>query len=323
MGSRKPLSAEPSSLSLFPEVPSVPTPKGKRAKSGLPKGLKSDDYEIDEGDGLAREIVGGWVREKHARLQRYVEISGKAVRKKWLRRPRSAGATYIDLFSGPGGVTIRNSGEVLDGSPLVAWRQAVQDDAQFTQVFVADAHPAICAAVTTRLRNAGAPVHCETGDAVVTVDRVIAKLNPYALNFAFLDPYGLAALPFEVIKKLAKLERMDILIHVSAQDLNRNLRRYIEKSPSPLDTFEPEWRDHIDINRPDQYVRAKLLEYWRGLLKTVGMETAEVMERVSGPTNQPLYWLAFVARHKLALEFWEKIRDIEPDPQFELGGGQF
>jgi hypothetical protein len=36
---------------------------------------------------------------------------------------------------------------------------------------------------------------------------------------------------------------------------------------------------------------------------------------VTAENNQPLYWLAFAARHPKALEFWEKIRDLERDPQ--------
>jgi hypothetical protein len=34
--------------------------------------------------------------------------------------------------------------------------------------------------------------------------------------------------------------------------------------------------------------------------------------------NQPLYWLAFAAHHDRALDFWEKIRDLEPERQTSL-----
>jgi three-Cys-motif partner protein len=204
---------------------------------------------------------------------------------------------------------------VLAGSALAAWRQSVESKAPFTHVFVADADPALCDAVSRRLRAAGAPVHAETGLATATVDRVLPLLDPFALHFAFLDPFNLAALPFEVIRKLAMLKHMDILVHVSAQDINRNLRRYIKNPSSPLDVFAPGWREHADVGRPDRYVRARVVEHWRGLLKSAGMDTAEVAPLVSGPNNQPLYWLALAARHPLALEFWEKIRALKPDPQ--------
>ena len=165
--------------------------------------------------------------------------------------------------------------------------------------------------MNARLKKNCAPVFSETGSAIETVDRVISKLNPYALHFAFLDPYNLDALPFDVIRKLAGLKHMDILIHVSIQDLQRNLQRYIEKTNSPLDSFAPGWREHVDISRPSKLVRAKILEHWRGLLKAEAMSTTEAAVLIVGSNNQPLYWLAFVARHPRALEFWEKIRSVD------------
>jgi hypothetical protein len=57
----------------------------------------------------------------------------------------------------------------------------------------------------------------------------------------------------------------------------------------------------------------------RGLLQSVGIKTTEVAESVVAEKNQPLYWLAFAARHDRALDFWEKIRELEPGGQGDLG----
>jgi len=272
-------------------------------------------YEPDE-DGLRREIVGPWVRDKHVRLASYIGIS-RAVRAKFLG-PRKGGATYIELFCGPGRARVENETSAIDGSPLVAWQEAVRGKAAFTQVHIADADPALAAAAEARLRGANAPVSVEHGPANETVDRIVKKLNPDALHFAFLDPYNLAALPFEIIRKLAAIKRMDILIHVSVQDLQRNLRKYAERQNSPLDAFAPGWREHAGDARAQHLVRGKILEHWRHLLRAQGMSTAETHERVTGPKNQPLYWLALAARHDLALKFWEKIRDIRSKKQLPL-----
>ena len=79
------------------------------------------------------------------------------------------------------------------------------------------------------------------------------------------------------------------------------------------------WREHVgDLGRSDEHIRGRILEHWRALLKSVGMDTAEVHVLVSGSKKQPLYWLAFAARHKTALGFWEKIRDLNPEPQSTL-----
>jgi len=273
---------------------------------------RSQAYETDE-DGFPREIVGPWVQDKYIRLAKYVGIS-RAVRAKFIGRGK-AGATFIDLYSGPGRVRIRGEKQAIHGSPLVAWHEAVDRGAPYTQVHVADADPKLLVAVETRLRNAAAPVFAETGPAVETVDRVIRKLNPHALHFAFLDPYNLGDLPFEIIRKLATLKRTDILIHVSIHDLQRNLRRYIKNQNSPLDSFAPGWRDKVDVERSDKMVRAKILEYWKSLLVAESMATTETDELIVGTKKQRLYWLAFAARHERALEFWEKIRNIGGDRQ--------
>src|SRR6266508_512222 len=319
MGKQKSTSA---SLSLFgdssPEL-TAPTPKRRNRKAiGLPPGLPLDKYEKDE-EGRLREIVGACVRDKHAILQNYVGIAS-AVRNKWVARG-PAGTTYIDLFSGPGRVRIKDTDDVLFGSPLLAWTYSQQRSAAFTNIYVADAHPSLVEDCRVRLEAEAAPVEFETGRAVDTVDRIIGRLNKYSYHFAFLDPFSLGALSFGVIQKLAKLQHIDILIHVSVQDLNRNLRKYINKEGASLDIFAPGWRDSVDINRSDQHVRAKIFEYWGNLLKTIGLPVAEATELISGEKNQPLYWLAFAARNKLAHAFWDKIRRVQPDVQKQLISG--
>jgi three-Cys-motif partner protein len=277
--------------------------------------LDPNKYEDDE-DGLPREIVGPWAREKYARLAKYVDIS-RAVRSRWVGTGK-AGASFIDLFCGPGKARIKDTTEVLHGSSLVAWLESIRTTTGFTQIHVADADDRLVSAASTRLRRAGAPVLSEAGPAEKTVDLLVPKLNKFGLHFAFLDPYNLGALPFDVIRKLAQLERMDILIHVSVQDLNRNLLRYVSKANSVLDTFAPDWRQHVDTERSIDHIRGKLFEHWRSLLRTIGMSTAEAAELVVGSRKQPLYWLAFAARHKLALEFWERIRHLEPKRQNDI-----
>ena len=311
---KKPFSSR--TLPLFGEAPGDEIQKARAPtlqRPSLPEGLAEGEYELDDQDGMPREIVGEWVRDKHARLQRYVHISGTGVRKQWLKHPNSAGATYIELLSGPGKVRVKNEQVAIDGSPLVAWREAQKTDSAFTEVWVADKDENLVSAAKTRLLRVGANVKSEVGLAVDTVDSVVRGLNQHALHFAFLDPFSLGALPFVVIEKLAGLKRMDILIHFSTQDLTRNLRRYIDDPNSPLDTFAPGWREKIDdFNRSDDQIRGMIFEHWREKISGIGMDTAEAAELIVGPTRQPLYWLAFAARHPQALKFWEKIRRIQP-----------
>ena len=115
------------------------------------------------------------------------------------------------------------------------------------------------------------------------------------MHFAFIDPFNLKDLDFSVLKQLAALNRMDMLIHVSVQDLQRNLRRYIEIKSSALDRFAPGWREYVNTSVPDQSVRAAIFEYWLGLIRSLNMEPPQGIELVSGERNQRLYWLVLVS----------------------------
>jgi hypothetical protein len=171
----------PANLSLFGgEQPAPPARRRTRKRNtDIPPDLDSSQYEIDE-DGLLREIVGPWVRDKHAILERYVGIAS-SVRNKWVKRGQ-AGTTYIDLFSGPGRVRIKDTDTVLPGSPLVAWHCSQQRAAPFTKVFVADAHERIAFDCVSRLRATDAPVDHGVGKAVETVDSAMSQLNHYSYH---------------------------------------------------------------------------------------------------------------------------------------------
>jgi three-Cys-motif partner protein len=83
-------------------------------------------------------------------------------------------------------------------------------------------------ALRQRFAKLGGSANYYTEEAATAVDRIVRGLNPKGLHFAFLDPYNLENLPFSIISRLAKLPRMDMLIHVSIFDLQRNLRRYLK-----------------------------------------------------------------------------------------------
>lgn len=271
--------------------------------------LDPENYESDE-DGLPREVVRAWAPEKHLRLRRVIGTFSGA-RRKYIR-PGDAGATYIELFCGPGRCRVEPGNLVIDGSPLVAWREADARGSRFTAVHISDADSRLVEAARVRLERAGAPVQTEVGEAAEVVDRVIARLDPYALHFAFLDPYGLKALPFEILRKLAALKRMDMLIHVSVQGLQRGLKKFVATRHCALDDFAPSWRTVVDPRHVDTNARMKVFEHWRGLLGTLQMEVSDAVELVRAEDNQPLYWLAFAAHHPLPIDLWQRISRIDP-----------
>lgn len=263
---------------------------------------------IVDDDGLPLDEVGPWVKEKHERLRKYVDIT-RATRRKWVKG--SGGATYIDLFCGSGRSIIRDTREKIDGSPLVAFKTARDGGVPFSQIYIADQAEERCRAAVRRIVSAGGTCVSESGPAHQTIDRIMRRLNPFGLHFAFLDPYNLQDLHFSIIEALSKLRHIEMMIHVSAQDLQRNLHSYTRPRDSRLELFAPGWRNAVSLDQSQQATRAAILQYWISTIEDLGVPAAEHAELVTGTAkNQRLYWLVFVGRHKLARDFWDKIRNV-------------
>jgi three-Cys-motif partner protein len=269
---------------------------------------------LDRADGLIVDEVGEWASEKHARVQAYIKIAS-ATRRKYVPPPSwHAGAAYIELFSGPGRSLIKDTKRIIDGSPLVAFK-AAQASVPFTEMHLNDFDAQKSSAVSARIRALGGAPICYSDPADVAVDKIVAAVNPSGLHFAFLDPYNLEGLSFDIIRKLSKL-KVDMLIHVSVQDLQRNLDSF-SKPGGVFDTFAPGWNARVDRNQAINSFRAALMEYWLGEICKLGTMPAKGVELIVGSKRQRLYWLVFVSEHDLARKFWEAIRD--PMRQTEMG----
>ena len=91
-----------------------------------------EQYTLGD-DGLIVEKVGSWAVDKLEVLTRYVYASGGA-RKKYL----DTGAAYIDPFCGAGRSLIRDTTRFIDGSPVAAFKSALESPGRFTSINISD-----------------------------------------------------------------------------------------------------------------------------------------------------------------------------------------
>jgi len=269
---------------------------------------KIEKYLIDPSDEMLAEVVGEWVvKEKHPRLVKYIGASSAA--RKGFSDPGRA--SFVDLFCGPDRVTIKGSNKFYDGGIVAACRQARGSGAPFNVVHIGDKNSDLVDICTQRLRNLGENVIPHYGPAEKTVVEVASALDCYGLHLAYLDPYNLETLPYSVIELLSGLKRMDMLVHVSTQDLQRNLGRYITAETSPLDSFAPNWREAVtNMSMPNDAMRAEIIQHWLGLLRRLDMTPSEAFALVTGSKGQRLYWLMFVSRHPLPDKLWNSVRNL-------------
>lgn len=277
----------------------------------MPTKRDSERYEIDTVDGLRRGIVGDWAPEKHLRLQRYVDISRAA------RRKFNGSSSYIDLYCGPGRARVKNTQDVADGSALIAASEAAKR-VPFGNIIVGDIDPVNVDACRSRLNRAGfTNVQAHVGAAEDVAVEVASKLRP-GLNLAFLDPYNIEALPFSVIDTLGKVPHMDMIIHVSVMDLQRNVRSMMANGK--LDRFAPGWQEHVNRAETNPNLVLGVFAHWRNLITSLGQgyEVSSNVESVRGARNQPLYWLVLAAQHPLADQFWTEVSQVEPQMRMPI-----
>jgi three-Cys-motif partner protein len=271
--------------------------------------LKGESYFQDE-NGLWVERVGPWAEEKQKIITDYVQIAS-ATRRKYKH------CSFIDVFCGPGQSQIRDTGELIDGSPVAAYKQGCASH-PFSHIHVSDADADLLSSAEVRLRDGGAPVHATEGPASVALPKIVNQLSGSGLHLALLDPRNLGALSFDLFQCLSRLKRIDVIVHVSLSDLQRNVDRYTSKAHEQFDRFAPGWRDHVNTEMNQAALRAAIMEYWTERVVSLGLPRARHCELIRGTQGQRLYLLILLAKHRLAHAFWEKITSVSKAPRFDF-----
>ncbi len=199
----------------------------------------------------------------------------------------------------------RESGVISDGGVLSAWRISECGGAPFNEIYIADANAESVEACSSRLRAAGAKVQACVGNASQTVDWVLETL-PRGLHFAFLDPFNIEHLDFEIIRKLAARPHIDLLIHFSVMDVQRNISGDFNLASSRLDAAAPGWRSKLRLKEvPKREQVGAYLEYWESLVTDLTkMQVAQSKPLFVNMNKGPLYRLIHLARHPLATKLW-------------------
>jgi three-Cys-motif partner protein len=265
--------------------------------------------KLDPDDGLIVGEVGPWAAEKHDRLRKYIQASHGA-RAKFLPPNGTGGASYIELYSGAGRSLITGTSQIIDGSPIVAFKAARASGDPFSEMHLSDLEPQNSAALAQRIKALGGVASSDVGSADIVVDQVMNAINPHGLHLAFLDPFNLSQLPFSIIERMLRVRRMDMIIHVSLQDLQRNLDEYSRVGDPTLDNFAPGWRDEVDTRQSMAALRAALIEYWLRAIRALGTHPATGIPLIVGEKNQRLYWLVFLSSNPLGQKLWNDVENL-------------
>jgi three-Cys-motif partner protein len=213
------------------------------------------------------------------------------------------------LYSGAGRSVIKDTNQIIDGSAVVAFNAGRASGHPFSEMHLSDLEAQNSAALAQRIKTLGGSATSYVGAASVVVDQVMNAINPYGLHLAFLDPFNLAQLPFSIIERMLRVKRMDMVIHFSLQDLQRNLDKH-SRVGGALDIFAPGWRDAVDVNQATAALRASFVEYWLQSIRALGTHPATGKPLIVGKKNQRLYWLVFLSSNPLGEKIWNDVQNL-------------
>lgn len=266
-------------------------------------------------DGLTIRSSGLWAEEKLYYLEHYLKIFSVGMHKKWPGK-----LYYVDLFSGPGMCHIRETGEEIDGSPLIALKF------NFSKYFFFEADPACYKALDERIK-ARAPEKIKNislirGDCNEHIKEVRPPSAP-SLGIVFVDPTGISQVAFDTIRTLTSEHKMDLIINFpEGMGVRMNLHQYTESEESALDVFmgTSNWKQrfhHVPTSFPQacRQIANEYLENLRSLGYQV-LDGNQIPVRTTG--NSLLYYLIFASKNPKGNEFWKKIGLIDPKGQRKL-----
>jgi three-Cys-motif partner protein len=262
-------------------------------------------------DGLALPEVGRWARRKYHFLSRYLTMFATGMKNKWPERH------YIDLFASAGLAKLRDGGEIVESSTLLAAR--VPD--AFTGLHLCEREPALVEALKRRLAERGAASRSRIvlGDVNQRVDELLRHVpSRGALSVAFADPYGLH-LDFETVAKVAA-KRCDLIILLADNmDALRNWAAYYQDNPtSSLDRFmgEPGWREVLAATATDRQAEALRNRYCDRLRELGYLHFG--FERVQNSRGRDIYTLVYASRSPVGLKFWNEAAKVDEGGQRSL-----
>lgn len=274
-------------------------------------------------DNFPMRESGEWVAEKLHYLQRYFQVFSTSMRNKPWRNIR-----YIDLFAGPGKCLARDTSTIYLGSPLLALTTAHL----FTDYIFVDLDASNINTLSTRCapRANQTNINYRVGDSNQVVHEIAREIAARddafipdrwcSLNLAVLDPEGLE-LEWSSIEALAKIKKMDLIIHYSQFGLTRNMENmYCAPADTTIDRFfgDRKWREIYaqgrQTDKSSAAIHRQLIDYYKTKLTVLGYKDVRASYEFepepivrNSQRNAPLYRLLFASKNDLGHKFWKDV----------------
>ena len=255
--------------------------------------------------------IGIWSEVKLAIIKEYASAYATILDAKRRESISRLNWLYIDAFAGPGVHLSKRTGEVVEGSPLIA----LNTIPPFSEYHFIDADPARA----EQLRKISGPrsdVHIYSADCNDVLLKDIfprAKYSDYRRALCLLDPYNIN-LKWEVIETAGQMESIEVFLNFMIMDINRNaLRRNRDKViQSKIDQLTRLWGDETWeaaafssegklFDDPEKVSNEQFEIAWRERLKKkAGFKFVSKPMPMKTKTNSVIYYLYFASQKPVA-----------------------
>ncbi len=191
--------------------------------------------------GVEYDEIGIWSEVKLAIIKEYASAYTTIMEAHRRERIRSLRWIYIDAYAGPGYHLSKTSGELVEGSPLIA----LNIDPPFHEYHFIDTESRR-AKQLRKLAGAREDVFIYSEDCNDVLLREVfprAGYGDYGRALCLLDPYNIN-LAWQVIEAAGKARSVEIFMNLMIMDINRNaMRRNPDKSiQSKMDQLTRLWK---------------------------------------------------------------------------------
>lgn len=264
--------------------------------------------------------IGIWSEVKLAIIKEYASAYATILDATRRDKISSLRWLYIDAYAGPGVHLSRRTGQMVEGSPLIA----LNTQPSFHEYHFIDSDPKRAAQLRT-LAGERKDIFIYSADCnEILLQKVFprAKYEDYRRALCLLDPYNIN-LRWEVVETAGRMGSVDIFLNLMVMDINRNaMRRNPEKSiQSKMDQLTLLWGDETwkDVGydttgnlfgEPEKVSNEVFAKAFRQrLISKAGFKHVGQPMPMRTKTNAVIYYLFFASQKPVAANIVKDIFD--------------
>lgn len=266
--------------------------------------------------------IGIWSEVKLAIIKKYASAYATIMEAQRRGRIPSLRWLYIDAYAGPGYHLSKTSGELVEGSPLIA----LNTDPPFHEYHFIDSDSERSQLLRKRAGDRRDVFTYSQDCNQILLTKVFPRANygHYRRALCLLDPYNID-LTWEVIEAAGKARSIEIFMNFMIMDINRNaMRKNPDKSlASKVAQMTRLWGDEtwkdagydqvqtlFDYSVPRKVSNERFAEVFRARLeKKAGFKYVPAPMPMKTKSNSVIYYLYFASQKEAGMDIVNDIFD--------------